>query len=225
MKDKVMRGKRAILIAAAIGIASAIAGCKETAAPASLAKPPSVPVAKVLVRPVTSFAEFNGSLTAVKRVELRPRVAGYIQGVSVPEGRFVEKGHKLFLIDPRGFQATLDAAKARLREAEAASVLARAEYDRAKQLFAKKVVARDRLDTVTASLNAKTAQVDATKAAVDAAHDRPRARPHFAHQKITNTTATRPQPHGRWSQLRPKLIQRKRQRESIARVSVLAVIR
>ncbi|MNJ30298.1 efflux RND transporter periplasmic adaptor subunit [Pseudomonas alkylphenolica] len=157
------------LVIATIGVALIIAGCQETAPSAAPAKPPSVPVAEVLVRPVTPFVEFTGSLTAVKRVELRPRVAGYIQDVSVPEGRLVEKGSRLFLIDPRVFQAALDAATARLREAEAASMLAQAEYARAEQLFAKKVVARDRLDSAIASRNAGKAQVDAAKAALEAA--------------------------------------------------------
>jgi len=168
-KGKMMKVKRVTLITAAVTVALAIAGCKETMPSAAPAKPPSVPVAEVIVRPVTPFVEFTGSLTAVKRVELRPRVAGYIQDVSVPEGRFVEKGRSLFLIDPRVFQAALNAATARLGEAEAASILAQAEHARAEQLFAQKIVARDRLDTATASLNARKAQVSAAKAALDVA--------------------------------------------------------
>lgn len=164
-----MKGTRITLITATIALALITAGCKETQPTAAAANPPSVPVAEVIVRPVTPYVEFTGSLSAVKRVELRPRVAGYIQEVSVPEGRYVEKGSRLFLIDPRVFQAAVNAASARLREAEAASLLAQAEHARAEQLFAKKVVARDRLDTAIASRNAGKAQVDAAKAALDAA--------------------------------------------------------
>ena len=164
-----MKSKRAILITVAISAVFAIAGCKESVPSVAPAKPPSVPVAEVIVRSVTPFVEFTGSLTAVNRVELRPRVAGYIQDVSVPEGRFVEKGRGLFRIDSRVFQAAVTAAIARLREAEAASLLAQAEHTRAEQLFAQKIVAQDRLDTATSSLNARKAQVDAAKAAVDAA--------------------------------------------------------
>lgn len=164
-----MKVKRAILITGAISAALAIAGCKEPVSSAAPAKPPGVPVAQVIVRPVTPFVEFTGSLTAVKRVELRPRVGGYIQNVSVPEGRFVEKGRGLFLIDPRVFQAAVTAATARLRESEAALLLAQAEHGRAEQLFTQKIVARDRLDTATAALNARKAQVDAARAALDAA--------------------------------------------------------
>lgn len=160
---------RTTLMTMAIGAALALAGCKETAPGVGSAQPPGVPVAEVIVRPVTPFAEFTGSLTAVKQVELRPRVAGYIQQVSVPEGTFVEKGKPLFHIDPRPFQAARDAAAARLREAEAASALAQADHARAEQLFAQKIVARNRLDSATAALNAGKAQVDAARAALDAA--------------------------------------------------------
>lgn len=164
-----MKAKRVTLITAALSVILAIVGCKETESSAVPTKPPSVPVAEVIVRPVTPFVELTGSLTAIKRVELRPRVAGYIQEVSVPEGGFVEKGRELFRIDPRVFQAALNAATAYLREAEAASLLAQADYARAEQLFAQKVVARAHLDTATAALNAGKARVDAAKAARDAA--------------------------------------------------------
>ena len=164
-----MEVKRATLITAAMGAMLAVAGCQEAAPSAAPAKPPTIPVAEVMVRPVTPFVEFTGSLTAVKRVELRPRVAGYIEGVSVPEGQYVEKGRALFHIDPRQFQATLNAAAARLREAQAAWQLAQAEHARAEKLFAQKVVARDRLDTASAALHAGQAQVEAAKAALETA--------------------------------------------------------
>jgi gold/copper resistance efflux system membrane fusion protein len=164
-----MQVKRATLITAAMGAMLAVAGCQEAAPSAAPAKPPTIPVAQVMVRPVTPFVEFTGSLTAVKRVELRPRVAGYIEGVSVPEGQYVEKGRALFHIDARQLQATLNAATARLREAQAAWQLAQAEHARAEKLFAQKVVARDRLDTATAALQAGQAQVEAAKAALETA--------------------------------------------------------
>lgn len=56
----------------------------------------------------------------------------------MPEGRLVNQGDPLFLIDPREFVAAVNVAKARLREAEAASLLAKAEYTRAEKLFAQR---------------------------------------------------------------------------------------
>ena len=78
-----MKVKHVTLITAAIGVARATFGCKETVPSAVPAKPPSIPVAEVIVCTVTPFAEFSRSLTAVNRVGLRQRVAGYIQNVSV----------------------------------------------------------------------------------------------------------------------------------------------
>jgi gold/copper resistance efflux system membrane fusion protein len=164
-----MQVKAITLFTAAISAVFAITGCKEAEPSDAAVKPPSVPVAEVVVRQITPFVEFTGSLTAAKRVELRPRVAGYLQEVTVPEGRLVNQGDRLFLIDPREFVAAVNVAKAHLREAEAASLLARAEHARAEKLFAQKVVARAFLDTAIAAVNAGKAQVDAAKAALEAA--------------------------------------------------------
>lgn len=164
-----MTAKRLALVAAATSVALAVAGCGDATPPVAPAAAPIVPVAKVVTRSTTPFVEFTGSLTAIKQVELRPRVAGYIQDVSVPEGQFVQKGRRLFLIDPRPFQAALDAATARLRETEAALALARTEHVRAEQLFAQKVVARERLDAAVAALDTRKAKVAAAQAAANAA--------------------------------------------------------
>ncbi|MGP0907061.1 efflux RND transporter periplasmic adaptor subunit [Serratia sp. CY81593] len=164
-----MKAKTLLSTAAAVSIAFAVAGCNDSAPSATAPPPPAVPVAEVLVRPVTPFVEFSGSLTAVQRVELRPRVAGYIQAVNVPEGHVIEKGHPLFRIDPRPFQAALDAAAARLQEAEATATLALADFTRARTLFNQKVIARERFDAATAAMNVSKAQVNAAKAALTAA--------------------------------------------------------
>ncbi len=90
--------------------------------PASAPPPPSVPVAKALSRTLAPTAEFTGFLAAPETVELRSRVGGTLDAVSVPEGRLVSRGQLLFQIDPRPFEVALDTAVAQLRQAE---VLAR----------------------------------------------------------------------------------------------------
>ena len=109
-----MTANRLALIAAVTSVVLAVAGLNE-AAPAT---PPTVAVAKVVTRPTTRFVEFTGSLTAIQQVKLRPRGAGYIQDVSVPEGQFVPKVRRLFLIDHRVFQASLDARRPKTMRAD-----------------------------------------------------------------------------------------------------------
>ena len=40
--------------------------------------PPTVQAAKVVSKPITEFDEFTGRFEAVERVEIRPRVSGYV---------------------------------------------------------------------------------------------------------------------------------------------------
>src|SRR3546814_14335058 len=70
---------------------------------------------------------FNGRVTAVESVQLRPRVSGYVQRVAFDEGQEVKKGDLLFVIDPRPYQAALDQAQAQLQRARAEAKLAQAQ--------------------------------------------------------------------------------------------------
>jgi gold/copper resistance efflux system membrane fusion protein len=147
----------------------AISGCEEAEPQARPAVPPSLPVAQVVTRSIEPFQEFTGYLEAVKTTELRPRVAGYVSGVRVPEGRIVRAGQVLFSIDARPYQAALDSAEAGLQEAQAAACLATTELARADSLFERGVSARERLDQASAAQQQAVARVAAAEASVAAA--------------------------------------------------------
>ncbi len=63
--------------------------------------PPSVEVAKVVSKPITEFDEFTGRFEAVERVEVRPRVSGYVTATQFEQGHEVKKGDVLYVIDAR----------------------------------------------------------------------------------------------------------------------------
>ena len=102
----------AVAIPALVAAVLVAAGCarNEAATPAA-AQAPQVSVAQVVSRPVTDFDEFTGKFTAVERVELRPRVSGYIANVSLEPGHEVKKGDVLFTIDQRPYQAEVKRAR------------------------------------------------------------------------------------------------------------------
>ena len=98
-----------------------LVGCGQPAAspePATPA-PPAVSVAEVVVREVMQWDEFTGHIEAVETVEIRPRVAGYIERFNFKEGQEVKKGEVLFVIDQRPFRAELMRAEAELERAPA----------------------------------------------------------------------------------------------------------
>src|SRR5438045_2720023 len=85
----------------AIAAALLIAGCEK---PKPQMQTPEVTVAPVVDREVTDWSEFTGHFEPVQSVEVRPRVTGFIQHVSFPEGAFVKQGDVLLTIDPRPYQ-------------------------------------------------------------------------------------------------------------------------
>jgi RND family efflux transporter MFP subunit len=100
--------------------------------------PQEVIVAKPVQQEVTNYLESTGTTRAVEEVELRARVSGFLQSMHFTPGTNVKKGDLLFVIDPREYQAELDAAKAELGSAYAQVKRANTEFKRAKRLFDQK---------------------------------------------------------------------------------------
>ena len=100
--------------------------------------PPKVTVAKPLQQEVTDYLEFTGTTHAFEEVEVRARVAGFLKSMEFSSGTQVEKGDLLFVIDPREYEAELNAANAALSSAEAQLKRAKIEFARAEKLFKQK---------------------------------------------------------------------------------------
>src|SRR5215510_14587377 len=164
---------RSKIVASALVLSSVVAltlaGCARNEA-ATVAAPPPAPqvsVAEALKRPVTDYDEFTGRFVAVERVEVRPRVSGYIASVSLTPGREVKKGDLLFTIDPRPYEAALKGAKAELARAKAQLVLAQSERERAVKLLDQHAISKEEFDSRVSGTEQGEANVEAAAAAVD----------------------------------------------------------
>ncbi|WP_322403414.1 efflux RND transporter periplasmic adaptor subunit [Massilia luteola] len=146
-----------------------LAGCGEHKAAGGAAPAAAVSVAKVLSRPIQQWDEFNGRISAVDAVEIRPRVSGYVERIAFDEGGEVRKGDLLFVIDPRPYRAALDIAAARLERAQAGAVLAEKQAQRSNALFKKNATSQEEAERTTAEYEQGRADVIAAKAAVEAA--------------------------------------------------------
>jgi RND family efflux transporter MFP subunit len=161
---------RALLPATAAAALVLSACARNEAAEAPAAPPaPQVTVAAAISRKVTDSAEFTGRFEAVERVELRPRVSGYISSVNFKDGSEVHKGDVLFVIDPRPYAAERDKARAQLAQARSQLQLARSERDRATKLLAQHAISQEEFDTRSSGLEQGQANVEAAQAALDAA--------------------------------------------------------
>lgn len=126
--------------------------------------PPSVEVARPIVRQVTDWDDYPGRFEAVDAVEVRPRVSGAIESVHFEDGDRVKKGDLLFVIDPRPYQAELARAKAAVAGAQAELANAEAELRRARSLVADKLLSEAQLDLRAAAQLKAAADLAAAQA-------------------------------------------------------------
>ncbi len=136
--------------------------------------PPPQPVtlAPVEQKELIEWGEFSGRIEARETVELRPRVSGYLTGVKFQSGAQVNEKEALFVIDSRSYQAAADKAEGALKQAEAAAVSAKKEWDRAASLLAVKAISPEEADAresahFQAQAALATAQAGTRAAALD----------------------------------------------------------
>jgi membrane fusion protein (multidrug efflux system) len=101
-----------------------------------------------------------GSLLPVRGVDLAAEVAGLVREVEFKSGDTVKKGQVLV-------QMNADADVAQLQALEAAADLSRVVYDRDKAQYEAKAISKAQLDTSSADLKAKKAQVAQQRAVVE----------------------------------------------------------
>lgn len=165
--------RRTLRIAAALLLPlSFLAGCDRAGGqpPAGAAPPPSpVSAATVVEKSIVETQEFSGRLEAVERVEIRPRVPGYITDVHFTPGALVKKGQPLFTIDPRPYQAELARTEANANSARARAGLAKVELERADRLLADRAIARREFDERVAGQKDLEAAARSSQAEVETA--------------------------------------------------------
>ena len=149
--------------------AAVLAACAKNQAAEAPAAPPPVAAAKVIQKPITEFDEFTGRFEAVERVDIRPRVSGYIVSTNFQQGREVKKGDVLYVIDPRPYQAALKHAQADVARAKTQLALAQSERERATKLIEKRAISQEEFDARTSGSEAATANLAAAEAAVESA--------------------------------------------------------
>src|SRR5688572_15805230 len=143
-----------------------LAACSKPVPP----RPPTeVTVAPALGRQVTDWDEFTGHFESIDAVEIRPRVAGFVQRVAFTEGAIVRRGDPLFYIDARPYEADVARAEAELARARTRAELAQGEHARAQRLVATQAISREELDARSSSSAEGDAAIKSAEAALTTA--------------------------------------------------------
>lgn len=98
-----------------------------------------VKVAAPTFQKLAEWDEYTGRFRARESVEIRARVSGYLDEIKFVDGQAVKAGDVLFVVDQRPFKIALEQAAARHE-------LAKKDYERSKNLAAKKAISQQELD-------------------------------------------------------------------------------
>ena len=112
--------------------------------------PPGVVVAPVGKAPLTEQASFTGRIQATSKVEIIPRIEGFLERRAFTEGAVVAEGDVLFEIERDSYEAAVKSAQGSLQRTEAAAKLADLEVQRQTTLVRSQSAAQARLDEATA---------------------------------------------------------------------------
>ena len=113
----------------------------------------------------------DGVVEAINKATVSAQTSGTIQKMLVDVDDFVEKGTVIVQLKDVSQKAQLK--KAQAGEQEAISNLSKAqdEYDRIKDIYAKKVVSKSQMDEATHALSAAKARLDSARASLEEARE------------------------------------------------------
>lgn len=156
-------------IAGMLALAALVPGCvKEPPKPAK-APPPEVLVSTPVEDEITDFEDFTGRTEAVRTVEVRARVTGYLDKVNFKDGTEVKEGDLLFVIDPRPYRAELNRTEAMLVQAETRTKRLEADFRRASATFNRGAISREEFDAKSSDYAEASAAVGSARANRDLA--------------------------------------------------------
>lgn len=145
-----------------------LSACKQDSAKQGV-RVPEVTVQKPVEQPVTKYLEYTGNTVALEFVDIRARVAGFLQKISFKPRAKVKAGELLFVIDPRQYEATVKEAQGKLDAQKASSKMAQTELQIAQQLESKEAISALKLEKQAAQRDAARAEVELAQADLDKA--------------------------------------------------------
>jgi RND family efflux transporter MFP subunit len=151
---------------ASLALAALTAGCTQTVRGPEK-KAAEVVVTTPITDEVTDYQDFTGRLDALKTVDIRARVSGFVLSAPFKEGDEVREGDVLFLIDPSSYGADVNLASANLKLAKADQNLQQKIAARARKLIGDHAMAQEDYDTAVATWEKSRASVEAMGATRD----------------------------------------------------------
>lgn len=129
--------------------------------------PPEVVVTEVVQKTVPVIMPFSATVKPVKRVDIIPRVSGYIVERSFDEGAYVDENSTLYVIDRRPFEARVKAATAKVESDQASLAFWKNEVERYAKAAKSGAVSIEKLNEAQSKADEAAAAVAGDNAQLD----------------------------------------------------------
>lgn len=171
---KMMRSRRASLVSLIAALALAACGQESAESPqqgAQQERPPhEIAVAEMERQNIPLDKSYPSLLRSDDEVTLVARVSGALEARHFEPGQMVEKGDRLYTIEPDRYQATVNQREADLQSARAQLSRAQRDAQRFEQLLSQNSVSRQQYDQALADQRVAQANVAQAEAALTSAN-------------------------------------------------------
>jgi membrane fusion protein (multidrug efflux system) len=167
-----MSKKNQFAIVPSLFIVLAMAACggnkdKKAAAGPGAPNPNEVkdyPVITITPRTTTINSDYPATVQGQQNIEIRPKIDGYIQAISVDEGSTVRKGQALFRISAPQYEQEVRTALANIKIAQAEVDAARMQVSKVRPLVEKDIISHFELESAEYTVEAKQAALAQARA-------------------------------------------------------------
>jgi membrane fusion protein, multidrug efflux system len=144
------------------------ASCSKEA-PAPQRPAPQVSVITITPTTIPYTHTFVAQTESSRQVNIVARVSGFLDQITYQEGSLIKQGQLMFQLDPKPFEAKLNAAKGELQAQQARLATAKANYGRVKPLAEQDALSQADLDRAKGDLDSATAAVFSANAKLEQA--------------------------------------------------------
>jgi RND family efflux transporter MFP subunit len=138
-------------------------GCGSKQEKAKPEKIINVRIAIVEKKSIRPFLESVGNLKAHEEVTVSSELDGILKTITADEGRPVERGRIVVLLNDIDFRLNLESAKSSLNQAEANLVNVKTEYQRKETLFKEDLVTKQQFDDISTRFTIAGQELDRAK--------------------------------------------------------------
>jgi len=159
----------ALLIGVGVFILLGTGACGKKEPPKAALPPQEVTAMTVTPKTVPATFEYVAQAESSHQVEIVARVSGFLEKILYREGQVVKEGQVMFQMDPKPFQAQVNASKGEVENRKAQLWTAKANLDRIKPLAEQDAASKSDLDNAIGSVQSAEAATYSAQANLDKA--------------------------------------------------------